>query len=92
MFLVSKIMAVAVILINLFYNCVKMASKQTLKLFDFKNKLISTYIRFAHFVRYSILMRKKEIVIIGNTDDPIISNLIEKLAPNNKLTIIEEGK
>lgn len=67
-----------------------MASKQTLKLFDIKNKLISTYIRFAHFVRYSILMRKKETVIIGNANDPIICSLVDKLS-KHKITIIEEA-
>lgn len=68
-----------------------MASKQRLKLFDLKNKLISSYIGLAHFVRYSILMRKKETVIIGNASDPIVCLLVDKLSPQHKITIIEEA-
>lgn len=79
-------------LYEVIYNCVSMASKQSLKLFDIKNKIISTYVRFAHFVRYSILMRQKEMLVIGNSSDPVISELVAKMSGKFKITIIEEGK
>lgn len=49
-----------------------MASKQSLKLFDIKNKLINLALKMNDFFTYSLLRRKKEVLIIGDTNHPVV--------------------
>jgi len=52
-----------------------MASKRTLKLIDTKNLLISWSLKMSDFIKHTILMQKKEILIIGNDTSPFALRL-----------------
>jgi hypothetical protein len=43
-----------------------MASKQPIKLFDLKKMVEKTWLKTRHFVKYTLLMQKKNILIIGD--------------------------
>jgi hypothetical protein len=52
-----------------------MASKRTLKLIDTKNLVISWSLRLIDFVKHSIFLQKKEILIIGDDSSPFAVKL-----------------
>ena len=60
-----------------------MASKQSLKLFDIKNKLIGMSLRTADFLRHSLLRTNREMLIVGDLTNPVVDKIREKVSQGN---------
>lgn len=56
-----------------------MASKQPLKLIDIKGKAIKLSLQLASFLKYSVFRQKKNILIIGEANSPILQQLNNSL-------------
>lgn len=56
-----------------------MASKQPLKLFDVKKKMYRAFLAVESFIKHSVFRRKRNVIIIGEADTPILRNICEKL-------------
>ena len=67
-----------------------MASKRTLKLIDTKNLVISWSLRLIDFVKHSIFLQKKEILIIGDNSSPFTVKLKQQLAQKSIVTVITD--
>lgn len=58
---------------------VKMASKQPFKLIDFKAMAVKLWLNTSSFVKYSILMQKKHLLLIGDPHADIYREFTQRL-------------
>jgi hypothetical protein len=65
-----------------------MASKQGAKLFDITNKLLSVYLRVGDFMRHSVFMRRRELLIIGDDQHLIVKQLSQQMSRKWGVTVI----
>ncbi len=57
-----------------------MASKQPLKLFDLKLMGLKAWLKTKYFVKYTLLMQKKNMLIIGDDKSDFYQNFSQKLS------------
>ena len=68
-----------------------MASKQSLKLFDIQNKLLSTYLKTVDWVKHDVLRLKRQVLIIGNGTDPLINSITSRLSSRCNVTLLDDA-
>ena len=69
-----------------------MASKQGLKLFDIKNKLISVYIRLTDVLKYDLLRQQKELLIVGDGQHPLLKSIVALMGGRWRITHLGSEK
>lgn len=56
-----------------------MASKQPFKLIDFKAMAVKLWLNTSNFVKYGLLMQKKQLLLIGDPHTDVYQEFTQKL-------------
>ena len=65
-----------------------MASKQSLKLIDIKGRLRGLALKLEDFIRHTILLKKRELLIIGEKDHPVVEQLVKTMPKSWVVTVV----
>ena len=69
-----------------------MASKQSLKLIDIKGRLRGLALKLEDFIRHTILLKKRELLIIGEKDHPVVEQLVKTMPKSWVVTVVGRNR